>query len=186
MAETKPKTDKKKVKSESEKEDSKSPTQILKDEQANLLENADIVNRFEVGKMYLYHYDPKTKKQMPYYDTFPIILMAGFAEDGFYGVNLHYLPVEYRMILLSNLLNGKAVLKDGLIDSFRINYDILNADPMLKMFKPAFKRYLYSHIRGSIQLIPSYDWGYAAALPVENFKKKTKQEVWKESMKSIN
>ena len=174
------------LKQESKKEDAKSPSQTLKDEQSNILNNPDTTNRFEFGKMYLYHYDPKTKKELPYYDTFPLIIMVGLAPGGFTGINLHYLPVEIRMILLSNLLDGKAMLKDGLIDRFRVSFDILNSDPRLKMFKPAFKRYLYSHIRGAIQIIPSYDWGYAAALPVENFKKKSKQEVWIESMKSIN
>ena len=31
-------------------------------------------------------------------------------------------------------------------------------------------------------MIPVDDWGYAAALPIESFKKETKQKVWRDSM----
>jgi len=67
----------------------------------------------------------------------------------------------------------------------RISYDILKNITTMQMFKPCFKQYLYKQIRGGIKLIPPYDWGYAAALPFENFKKKSKQQVWKESMDSL-
>jgi hypothetical protein len=33
-------------------------------------------------------------------------------------------------------------------------------------------------------MIPSNDWGFAAALPIETFKKKSKQQVWVESLKT--
>ena len=32
------------------------------------------------------------------------------------------------------------------------------------------------------ELIPPEDWGFASALPIEAFVKKTKQQVWKDSM----
>lgn len=30
-------------------------------------------NNFRIGSMYFYFYDPKWKKELPYYDTFPLI-----------------------------------------------------------------------------------------------------------------
>ena len=155
----------------------------LKQKEEEIL-NEENTQRFEVGKMYLFHYDPKLKTSSPYYDTFPLILMMGTIKGGFQGINLHYLPINIRMMLLSNLLD-KSVYKDGELERLRISYDILKNITTMQMFKPCFKQYLYKQIRGGIKLIPPYDWGYAAALPFENFKKKSKQQVWKESMDSL-
>ena len=159
--------------------------QELKEKSKEILDNDERVDKFEVGKMYLFHYDPKWKNVLPYYDTFPLILMMGNANKGFYGINLHYLPTNLRMLLLSNLLE-KSVYKNNELERLRISYDILKNVSTLQPFKPCFKQYLYKHIKGSIKLIPPSDWGYAVALPLEDFKKKTKQEVWKESVDSLN
>ena len=50
------------------------------------------------GRMFMYFYDPKHKKTLPYYDRFPLIFMVEKAERGFYGLNLHYLPHKQRAI----------------------------------------------------------------------------------------
>jgi hypothetical protein len=47
--------------------------------------NAD---RGGVGSMQMFFYDPKTKETLPYYDTFPLVVVVGPAEGGFYGLNL--------------------------------------------------------------------------------------------------
>ena len=36
-----------------------------------------------LGKMYFYFYDPKTKKTMPYYDKFPLVIPIESYADGF-------------------------------------------------------------------------------------------------------
>jgi hypothetical protein len=91
----------------------------FKQEQIELLKPEDKTDTFEVGKMYLFHYDPKGRKTLPYYDTFPLILLTGIHKSGFTGLNLHYLPPEPRLILLSNLAQ-KYVFKDGKLDRLNI------------------------------------------------------------------
>lgn len=49
----------------------------MRDEQVNLK------NRVGSGQMYMFYYDPKHKKTLPYYDRFPLIIMVGPAEGGF-------------------------------------------------------------------------------------------------------
>ena len=136
---------------------------------------------FEVGKMYLFHYDPKGRKTLPYYDTFPLIFLTGIHKGGFTGLNLHYLPPEPRLILLSNLMQ-KSVTKEGQLDRLNIKYENLKGIQEFAFFEPCFKRYLKSNIRSQIKLIPPEDWGFAASLPIESFVKKPKHYVWKESM----
>lgn len=143
---------------------------------------------FEVGKMYIFHYNPKGIKTLPYYDTFPIILLMGIEHGGFSGINFHYLPVETRMILLSNLTD-KSVYKNGELERLRISYDIVKNVTTFQAFAPCFKKYLTSNVKGTIKLIQPKDWGFAISLPIEVFKKESrffsKTQVWKESMDSL-
>jgi hypothetical protein len=44
------------------------------------------------GEMYFFQYDAKLKKELPYWDKFPLIFPVEEAPNGFYGLNFHYLP----------------------------------------------------------------------------------------------
>ena len=55
------------------------------------------------GNLYMYFYDPKLKQKLPYYDRFPMVLPFRKVEDGFIGLNLHYLPYQFRVVLMRNL-----------------------------------------------------------------------------------
>ena len=46
------------------------------------------------GHMYMYFYDPKTKADLPYYDRLPLIFPYKSVKGGFYGLNMHYLPLS--------------------------------------------------------------------------------------------
>lgn len=161
-------------------------TQQEKLEKDDLLQNnKNTVNRLEVGKMYLFYYDPKGRDELPYYDTLPLVLITDLHKSGFNAINLHYLPVEHRMVLLSNL-QQKAVYKDGKLERLNISYGKLDVVQEFQLFRPCFKQYLYSRIRSKIKIIPTDDWGFAASLPLETFKKQTKQQIWKESLATQN
>ena len=59
--------------------------------------------RLMLGKMFMFEYDPKLAKTLPHYDAFPLIFPFKFYKEGFHGINLHYLPTEWRAILMDNL-----------------------------------------------------------------------------------
>ena len=155
------------------------------DKEKEILDLDGNIDPFEVGKMYLFHYLPKCKDTLSYYDMFPLIIVLGIHRKGFSGINLHYLPVEQRMVLLSNLTQ-KAVLKDGELERLNIKYANLENVQEFQFFKPCFKQYLSSNVKSAIKLIEPKDWAFAAALPIENFRKKSKVEVWVESLKTQN
>ena len=57
------------------------------------------------GRMNMFFYDPKGRKTLPYYDTFPLVLPIERYPDGFLGINLHYLPMKLRLQLLDRLVD---------------------------------------------------------------------------------
>ena len=57
------------------------------------------------GRLNMFIYDPKFKKTLPYYDTFPLVLPLEKYDDGFLGINLHYLPIPLRIRLLDRLVD---------------------------------------------------------------------------------
>ena len=55
------------------------PQQLLRDGKRD--------NRPFYGKLNMFFYDPKFKKKLPYYDTFPLVLPLETYSDGFLGIN---------------------------------------------------------------------------------------------------
>lgn len=137
----------------------------------------------DIGKMFFYAYDPKTKEELPYYDVFPLILMVKTLNDGWHGLNLHYLPPKQRQVLIDRLLVN---LSDTKLDNntrLKINYQILQSAGKYRLFKPCFKRYLVNHVRSTVRPIPMRHWAKAILLPVAKFKKASNSKVWAESLR---
>lgn len=138
-----------------------------------------------IGKMYLYHYDPKLKKKLPYYDRFPLIFIVEKYDDGFLGINLHYLDYKTRGVFLKALFDISSDNRFDANTKLKLSYSVLQGSKRYKQFQPCLKRYLYHHIQSQLVEIPSDEWSIAIFLPVENFEKKSKTAVWAESKKAF-
>lgn len=143
------------------------------------------VNRPLLGKMYFFYYDPKTKDELAYYDTFPLVLVLDKYNDGFLGLNLHYLPIKYRVAFLDKLLQYARYDEDDEVKKIKITYDILDSARRLKEFRPCLKRYLYSNVRSRILTVQPAEIDVAVFLPIQRFVKAKAQTVWKESVQQI-
>lgn len=146
---------------------------------------ANIVSRPTIGKLLMYQYDPKHKDTLPYYDKFPMIFPIEYYDDGWLGINLHYLPPVYRARLMDALwdtLNNQR-FDDG--SKLRINYDILKSASKFKYFKPCIKRYLFNHVRSNLMEVDIAEWDYALFLPLARFQKASQRKVWDDSIASI-
>jgi hypothetical protein len=144
-----------------------------------------LTNQIMIGKMYMFGYDPKTKKDLPYYDKFPLIFPFNRTPDGFMGINLHYLPYVLRAKLMDLLYN---YVNDPKLDDkarLKITYSVLNGAATHKYIKPCVKRYLTSHIRSKFINIVPVEWDIALFLPVSNFQKASEQKVWADSTKMV-
>ena len=134
-----------------------------------------------IGSMYMYFYDPKHKKTLPYYDRFPLTIMVQEAKDGFHGLNLHYLNYNTRAAFLDELMGlaPNKLQNDTRIRKLR--YELLQKSRKYKEFKPCFKHYLTKHVKSKLTRVPMTEWEIAIFLPVEQFRKANKSTVWKDS-----
>lgn len=147
-------------------------------------EPVELRNRGVIGNMYMFFYDPKTKEQLPYYDRFPLVVVVGKAEGGFYGLNLHYLPPVLRARMLDGLMDitNNKVYDDS--TRFNIRYSTLKRISKLKYYKPCFKHYLNSQVRSRFAYVQPPEWEIATFLPSADFSK-NKNMVYKDSRKMI-
>lgn len=143
------------------------------------------VSKFDLGGMYFFYYDPKTKSDLPYYDRFPLVIPLERYPDGFLGLNLHYLPLNYRLLFLDKLLDLAVLNKYDEIKKVRVTYEILTTSKRFKEFRPCLKKYLTNQIQSKIIAVQPNEWDIAAFLPVHQFKKKNVETVWQESVEQI-
>lgn len=139
----------------------------------------------KVGHMYMYFYDPKTKETLPYYDRFPLVIMVEPVKDGFYGLNLHYLPPVLRAKMLDGLLDITNNNRYDETTKMKIRYDMLTSIRKLRWYEPCFKRYLFSNVQRRMVMVEAKDWETAVFLPMEQFAKARKTTVWRDSRNSL-
>ena len=140
--------------------------------------------RVGVGRMYMYFYDPKHRKTLPYYDSFPLTIVMQPTSDGFYGLNLHYIHPTVRARLFDKLLETSNNSRYDETTKFKLNYSILQNVSSLKAFRPCFKRYLTTQIDSPIVMVESPEWEIATFLPTHQFNKASARKVWAESRRA--
>jgi len=151
-------------------------------------EQASIVNSWTntgPGRMYFVHYDPKHKKTLPYYDTFPLIIPIERYKDGLLGLNLHYLPPILRAKLLDGLYDTLTNDRFDEKTKMQVSYQIVSSASKSRYFEPCIKRYLGNHFRSRFIKIEPEKWTPAVFLPVENFEKATTKQVWADSRRKL-
>lgn len=134
------------------------------------------------GRLNMFFYDPKHKKTLPYYDTFPLVLPLEFYSDGFLGINFHYLPIPLRIKLLDGLVDYSN--NNNFDESTRLVVDYSKLKS-LNIIKPTLHRYLAGQTKSQFRRIDADEFTVAALLPVQRFKKASAAEVWKDSRSMI-
>ena len=137
------------------------------------------------GNLYMYFYDPKMKAELPYYDRFPMVLPYKSVPGGFFGLNLHYLPYQMRVVLMSRLLAFKTNDKMDGNTRIKLSWQLLDGVSKYAAAAPCVKHYLLPHVKSPFRKVEAKDWGTAMLLPVERFVGASKEQVWKDSVKKI-
>ena len=134
------------------------------------------------GRLNMFFYDPKLKKKLPYYDTFPLVLPLEPYSDGFLGINLHYLPMTLRLRLLDKLVDYSNNTKFDESTKLAVDYSKLKK---LSIIKPTLKRYLAGRVKTQFRRIDADEFIVAALLPVARWKKGSIQDVYRDSRSMI-
>lgn len=133
------------------------------------------------GNMFMFFYDPKHKETLPYYDTFPLVIMVDKAPKGFYGLNLHYLNPILRAKFLDSLMDITTNASYDDSTRFKVSYALLKKAAKFKYFKPCFKHYLTEHVKSRFAYVPAPEWEIATFLPTADFKKANPNTVYSQS-----
>ena len=144
------------------------------------------VNERQIGKFYMFYYKPMNVRRLPYYDKFPLVIPFHLENNQFLGLNLHYLPPNYRTILIERLygyLNQRSLNENTRI---RLTYELLKNTSKLRYAKPCIRRYDYKWMRSRIINIPPEEWNIAIHMPTERFKKQNKSMIWADTRLKID
>jgi len=146
-----------------------------------LQRSESLVSKSVLGKMYFYSYDPKWKNDLPWYDTFPLVFPIEKYENGFLGLNFHYLAPKHRAILMDQLKMFANNKKYDETTKLKLTYDMLKGFTKIKRARPTVHRYLTSKVKSKFVLVNADEWEVALFLPVERFRKASKKKVWAHS-----
>lgn len=135
-----------------------------------------------IGNMYVFNYNPKHKEKLPYYDRMPCIFIFNITSKGFFGINLHYLPYNYRIILMEELYKLETNAKLNKNKKLQLTWQKLKAFTNFKLVQPCVKQYLFSHVKSKLIKIPYEEWGMVSMMPLAQWEKKKQAEIWKESI----
>lgn len=141
--------------------------------------------RFQIGSMYTFYYDPKHKDTLPYYDRVPLIFPINKAKGGFLGINFHYLPFKLRAKLMDSLYDVTSNDKYDESTKLQISYKILSGVSKYNEFKPTIKHYLFEHVRSRLMYVNPSEWDIALFLDMARFEKASQTQVWADSKKII-
>jgi len=127
-------------------------------------------NKAVIGKMAMFFYDAKHRDTLPYWDAFPLVIIAGPAPKGFYGLNLHYLPIALRAKFLDSLMNYTTDNNYDEDTRLGITYRMLKNTSRLRYFQPCFKHYLTSQVEQNIAFVSAPEWEIATFLPTAQWR----------------
>ncbi len=147
-----------------------------------LMSQNKLIGRPSAGRLNLFFYDPKYKKTLPYYDTFPLVLPLEPIKGGFMGMNFHYLSPVMRFRLLQTMDKFKNRNELTSATRFDVNYNDVRRIPMVK---PTIKKYLFQHLMSNFLRIDAQEAAIAVYLPVQQFKKRSASFVYGRSRSII-
>ena len=130
------------------------------------------------GRLNMFIYDPKFKRTLPYYDTFPLVLPLEGYGDGFLGINFHYLPIPLRIRLLDRLVDFSNDTDFDEQTRLIVEYQTVKK---IRLVKPTIHKYLAGQVKSQFRRIDADEFMIATLLPVQRFKKASANEVWKDS-----
>jgi len=126
------------------------------------------------GMMNLFYYRPKGAEKLPYYDVFPLVIPLGRRlNNGFVGINFHYLSVPQRWLLLERLSMFQVPSELDAFDTEEGAGDVMalfwSKIRRKRGVRPIVRRYLTKYIQSRFLKIELSEMLIALAIPMERF-----------------
>ncbi len=147
------------------------------------VQNSDlgkVATQLDVGKMYMFAYDPMTKETLPYWDSLPLVVICDPLPTGFSGINLHYLSPLLRANLLDRLM--PSIDKVDSDSKLRSDWSFVRNFSRFPETRKSTKRYLTQQIRGQMIEVNPRHWKSAIFLPVQQFQGASASKVYRDTM----
>ena len=138
------------------------------------VKNQKVTVRPNFGMMNLFYYRPKGAAKLPYYDIFPLVIPIGRRlNDGFVGLNFHYLSVPQRWLLLERLSMFQVPSELDAFDTGEGAGDVMalfwSKIRRKRGVKPIVKRYLTKYVQSRFLKIELSEMLIALSIPKERF-----------------
>lgn len=158
----------------------RSPEKFLK-------EGQNFVQRFELGKMYMFMYHAKGHDKLKYYDTFPLTICVRRYPTGFLGLNLHYIAPRYRALLMDGMYDFFTDYEGDY--GFNIRYPAVKSVSRLRWAKPCIKQYQYGYLNSRIVEVQPEHMDLVVMLPSQRFVTKgttyNANSIYRDSIRKI-
>jgi len=149
----------------------------------------------EVGKMYTFKYnDPKYRKTLEFYNSFPVVLCIGHIETESGKMNplcisLHFIPPKIRTAILDKIVKtfNNSVIDPNIVKlekgqfnlrTLPARYDVLKRLLRLSGFEFAITSYIYARIKSKPMVVSYMDWWRICAFSSKFFQKEVAQYIY--------
>jgi hypothetical protein len=128
------------------------PSKLIRGDQFDeadreLKRDRNVVRSFpKLFSLMFYQYKAKTRRDLPFYDKYPLTFVLDIQPKHFFGVNLHYYSPEERMGIAAGLAANR-----------------------IPKFEKGAHKYLYSELRSPLLDLAEQEWQTICLLPVEEF-----------------
>ena len=116
----------------------------------------------------------------------PLIFPYKKVKGGFYGLNMHYIPLPLRAKLMDALYDTANNTQYDETTRLKLSYKILDKAAKFKEFRPCVKRYLNSQVQSKFMYVFPSEWDIALFLPTERFVGASKTSVWADSRRKLS
>ena len=117
----------------------------------------------EIGKMYMFCYDPIGKQNLPYWDKYPLVIVCEIGKNTIKGLNVHYIPTNIRIKIMKDI--AEATNESVMSEKSKVS-TIVSYLSKTKNYTYMVKQYSGDGVRSNIMNIPGEHWGLACALPM--------------------
>lgn len=123
-----------------------------------------------LGRMYFFKYSPIGRYTLPKYDKFPMCIPIERRNNGFLGLNLHYIAQGSRMSLIEMLLTTRNTFEMSDQTVIKATYQMIKSiNKVNALAGPCVHRYVFNQVRSRfIEIYPS-EYELAVQLPVEDW-----------------